>query len=161
MIDRAGPFTRATSSALDQFQQPRRRPEIASMIADVISRSRRRHLRFSIRWLIAVVLVLGAWFGWIVRNARIQRAAVVAIEKSGGTAHYNWTWNNGSFINAGKPWVPQRLVDLLGVDYFGHITYVRLRATSDELLAHVGRLDRLQCLHIADESDINGRLAST
>ena len=38
----------------------------------------RRYLRFSLRGLIVLVLVIGVWVGCIVRSARIQREAVAA-----------------------------------------------------------------------------------
>ena len=52
--------------------------------AKPVSRPWRRFLRFSVRGMIVLVLVIGGWLGWIVRSARIQREAVAAIEKSAG-----------------------------------------------------------------------------
>ena len=54
------------------------------MSADPVSRPWRRFLRFSVRGLIVLVLVVGAWGGWIVRGARVEREAVTVIEKAGG-----------------------------------------------------------------------------
>lgn len=56
------------------------------------------------RGLIAVVLVIGAGLGWLVRQAHIQRDAVAAIEEAGGEAYYDWEWewNNGKGIPEGK-----------------------------------------------------------
>jgi hypothetical protein len=54
------------------------------MPAGPVSRPWRRYLRFSVRGLIVVVLLMGAWLGSIVRSARIQREAVAAIRKVGG-----------------------------------------------------------------------------
>ncbi len=50
------------------------------MPAEGVSRRWRRFLRFSVRGLIVVVLLLGGWLGWIVRSARVQRDAVAAIK---------------------------------------------------------------------------------
>jgi TRAP-type C4-dicarboxylate transport system permease small subunit len=44
-----------------------------------LPRSWRRWLRFSVRGLIIVVLLIGGWLGWLVRSAHVQRDAVVAI----------------------------------------------------------------------------------
>ena len=52
--------------------------------AKPVSRPWRRFLRFSVRGMIVVVLVIGGWLGWLVRSARIQREAVAAIEEAGG-----------------------------------------------------------------------------
>ena len=42
---------------------------------------RRRFLRLSVGGLLVLLLVLGAWLGWLVRDARIQREAVTAIKR--------------------------------------------------------------------------------
>jgi hypothetical protein len=107
-----------------------------------VSYAWRRRVRFSVRGLIVTVLLIGAWAGSIVRSARIQREAVAALQKEGNHVAYNWEWSNGGSVPRGRPWVPRRLVDLLGVDYFGHVTSVWLRDTTDAAIAHVARLDR-------------------
>jgi len=99
--------------------------KVAAMSAVPVSRPWRRFLRFSVRGMIVVVLLVGGCLGWIVRSARIQREAVAAITKSGGSVNYNWEeWKNGVLVPGGRPWAPRWLVDLLGVDYFGHVTCV-------------------------------------
>ena len=47
-------------------------------------------VRFSLRSLLVLVLLIGAALGWMIRNAREQRLAVAAIEKSGGWVWYDW-----------------------------------------------------------------------
>ncbi len=74
-----------------------------------------RYLRISLRGLIALVLVIGAGLAWMVRNARDQRSAVVAIHQVGGTVVYDWQLNNGIPIPNGKPWAPKWLVERIGV----------------------------------------------
>ena len=93
--------------------------------AQPVSRPWRSFLRFSVRGLIVVVLLFGGWLGWLVRSARIQREAVAAITKAGGKVKYDWEWRDGNKIPTGEdPWAPLRLVDYIGVDYFGHVTVV-------------------------------------
>jgi hypothetical protein len=109
----------------------------------------RRFLGFSVRGLIVVVLAIGAGLGWIVHQAHVQRDAVAAIEENGGGVGYSWEWRDGNRIPGGKPWAPRWLVELVGVDYFVHVTAVWLFSTSkapDATLAQVGRLTRLQAL---------------
>ena len=106
--------------------------------AKPVSRPWRRFLRFSVRRLIVLVLVIGALMGWIVRSARIQREAVAAITEAGGSVMYNWEDRSR---NRARHWAPQRIVDLIGIDYFGHVTYVEHYTSSpanDAELAHVG-----------------------
>jgi hypothetical protein len=113
----------------------------------------RKYLRFSVRGLIVLVLAMGTGLGWIVREAHIQRDAVAAILKTGGVVFYDWDWPDGAWISAAKPRARSWLVDLVGVDYFGHAAYVgfplhRRAAATDATLAEVGRLTRLQRLDV-------------
>ena len=118
------------------------------MLDAPIARPWRRFLRLSVRGLIVVVLVIGSWLGWLVRSARIQREAVAAIQKAGGHVFYDWEWTNGNSIPARNPWAPRWLIDLIGVDYFDHVTYVSLspNGADDAAITQVGRLTRLQVL---------------
>jgi hypothetical protein len=62
---------------------------MATMPAGPVSHPWRRLLRFSVRGLIVLVLVIGAGLGWVVRSARIQREAVAAIKSAGGGVTYH------------------------------------------------------------------------
>jgi hypothetical protein len=115
-----------------------------------------------VRGLIVFVVVVGAGLGWIVREARIQRQAVAAIKNAGGSVRYDWEWRDGNNIPGGEPWAPRWLVDLIGVDYFGHVAAVWLfspTTATDGTLAHVGRLARLQVLCDTSSSVSDGGLA--
>ena len=63
--------------------------------AKAVSRPGVAILRFSVRGLIVLVLLIGCWMGWLVRSARIQRDAVAAIKDAGGTVSYEWEWSDG------------------------------------------------------------------
>ncbi len=107
----------------------------------------RKFPRFSVRGLIVVVLVIGAGLGLIVRQTHVQRDAVAAITKTDGSVLYDWQWSNGKLNPQGNPGAPKWLVDLIGIDYFGHVTEATLtRKATDAELAQVGRLIRLQVL---------------
>jgi hypothetical protein len=92
------------------------------MPGGTVSRSWRRFLRFSMRGLAVFVIVVGARLGWIVRQAHVQRDAVAAIEEADGSVRYDWEWSDGKSLPGGRPWAPRWLVNLIGVDYFGHVT---------------------------------------
>jgi Leucine-rich repeat (LRR) protein len=100
--------------------------------------------------LIVFVIVFGAGLGWIVRQAHIQRDAVVAIEQAGGTVSYNWEWNYGKSFPRGVPWVSSRLVEFTGVDFFGHVTAVESSRNTDTTLTEIRRLNQLQRLWLND-----------
>ena len=119
------------------------------MPAVAVSRPWRRFLRFSVRGLILLVVVMGAGLGWMVRSARIQREAVEAIKSAKGTVRYDWEWNHGHTIRHGKPWAPRWLIDRLGPDYFGEVTRVEFwygTTPAEETFVEVGRLTQLQSL---------------
>ena len=72
-----------------------------------------RRLRPStVRALIILVLVMGGGLGWLVHSAHIQRDAVAAIRKAGGTAVYDWHWNN----NQPQPVRRTTMADLVGAN---------------------------------------------
>ncbi len=73
------------------------------MSAGHVPRLSRRYLRFSVRGLIIVVLLIGGWLGWIVRGARIQREAVAAIIKERGLIEYDWERPPGTSYLEGDP----------------------------------------------------------
>jgi hypothetical protein len=124
--------------------------EAAATPAGPVARPWRRMVRLSVRGLIVLVLALGASVGWLVRGARIQREAVAAITRAGGV-RYSSGWTDGSYDPGVKPLRPGWPVDLVGVDYFAHVTDVRLFASSpsiDEAILQVGRLGRVERLTI-------------
>jgi hypothetical protein len=118
-------------------------------------------LRISVGAFLALVLVIGGLLGWIVRSARIQRDAVAAITRAGGQVWYEWEYQDGRFYTREFhcPW-PKWLVDLVGVDYAGNVIRVDLtKRGSDEVLAHVGNLGRLEELVLMDSPVTDSGLA--
>jgi hypothetical protein len=113
-----------------------------------------------VRGLIVLVLVIEAGLGWIVREADVQRNAVAAVKKNGGSVAYSWNFRDGISIPRGKPWAPRWLVDLIGVDYFGHVTVVELfPGATDAAVVQVACLSRLEYVYLEGPSIRNARLA--
>ena len=81
------------------------------------------------------------------------------IQKTRGRVEYNWTYNNGKYIPNGRPWAPHRLVQFLGIDYFGHVTSVSLRQTDQQTIAHVGKLKQVERLYFFGDSKFSPDLA--
>ncbi len=113
------------------------------MSAVPVARPWRRLVRFSVRGLSVVVLVIGCWLGWLVRSARIQREAVAAIEKAGGEVHFDWEWKNGTVVPGGKLWEPARLVT--------HLRKLSLAFTqvTDRGLVHLKELTNLSHIDLS------------
>ena len=123
--------------------------------AKPVSRPWRRFLRFSVRSLIVLVIVVGGFLGWAIRSARIQRDAVAAIREAGGSVKYDWELSNGKATPKGRSRAARWLVDLIGVDHFGHVTEVSLYGTqADAAIVQVGRLTHLERLFI-DQAKLN------
>ncbi len=124
------------------------------MLTGPASRPWRRFLRFSVRGLMVFLMAVGVGLGWIVHQAHVQRDAVAAIKETGGAVRYDWEFRNCKALPGGKPWAPRWLVDLVGVDYFGHVTAAVAHhmslATTDAVIAQVGRLTRAESLNIHD-----------
>jgi hypothetical protein len=110
----------------------------------------RRWLRFSVRGLVLFVLLAGGGIGLVlhaIRSAEAQRFAVAAIQKEGGSALYDWQFKDRRTLGNAKPRAPKWLVDLFGVDYFGHVTFVSLPVSAEErVIVQVGQFSRLELL---------------
>jgi hypothetical protein len=113
--------------------------------------SRGPYVRMSVRGLMALVLIVGGGLGWIVHEAQVQRNAVAAVKKAGGSVVYDWQRTLGAWEP--RPWGPKWLVDRIGVDYFGNVVEVWLSGPTlqdaEAALAHVGNLRRLEGLWLA------------
>jgi hypothetical protein len=128
--------------------------------AGAASGSRWKYLRLSVQGLMVLVLVSGAALGWVVRGARIQHQAVEAIENAGGDVFYDWKWSNEHKTPEGEPWAPRWLVDQIGADYFGHVTFIQLgHKDADSVMTQVARLDRTQVLSLFESTISDSELA--
>ncbi len=121
-------------------------------------------VRLSLRALMAFVLISAVGLGWVVRRAHIQRDAVAAIERAGGTAHYNWQVTTTStadyedlkFNPSGLPRWPKWLIDGIGPDFFGTIKLVVVPGLADPVMAQVGRLTQLEELDFMPSRKVAG-----
>ena len=118
------------------------------MLQDPSPKSWRHRLRFSVRGLVILVLVVGAGLGWIVHGAHVQRDSVAAIQRAGGTALYDWQFKDGKAVRNGKPSVLTWLVERIGADYFHNVTYVALfgSRSADDEVSHLKWLTNVQTL---------------
>jgi hypothetical protein len=129
----------------------------AGMAADLTGLPRppshpwRSRLRFSVRGLLLLILVIGCALGWIarvVRTGRVQGRAVAAIYQAGGWVLYDWELEDGQSTSTWNPRWPKWLMDRLGFEYFGNVVFVNLHDRgTDAVLVQVARLTRLKQLH--------------
>jgi hypothetical protein len=127
--------------------------------------------RLSLRVVMLLVMVTAVCLGRYVVRVRVQRDAVAAIHRAGGSVAYDWEWGtpyNSQIIDANaKPRAPKWLADRIGVDYVANVVSVNLstpnvndrKKADDETLAHVGRLGRVENLNLADTEVTDDGLA--
>jgi hypothetical protein len=131
-----------------------------------VSRPWRRYLRFSVRGLIVLVLVIAVVLGWYVRSVRIQRDAVAAIEKAGGLTFYNIPRTPVVSWHEPSRWRTS-VGGYIGIDYVGHVSHVTIAqitrtgndADRQAALARVGDLGQLETLNLPGASVTDGDLA--
>jgi len=110
----------------------------------------RRYLRLSVRGLIVLVLVIGFGLGWLVRSARLQHEAVVAIGRAHGNVVYEVPFGHERFNRGLEPIWAKRLPSTLGVDAVCHVWSVRFSGyPTDADMLHVGRLTALEDLMLS------------
>src|SRR4051794_35194313 len=106
-------------------------------------------LRMSVRLSMILVLALGSGLGGIVHRARVQRDAVVGIERAGGYVRYDSLRGAQSPIPARKLWAPGWLVERVGLDFFDDVIACGKRdGSAGGVLHHIGRLPRLEYLDL-------------
>jgi hypothetical protein len=136
-----------------------------------------RALRFSLRALMILVVVIGGVLGWFVRHAHFQRVAVAAVRESGGTAWYDWQRKDtsriprllsflpapdrtrGRMLQAEMSFLARQyttpstaetswLTPFVRFDYLSNVVQVSLGPKgSDAELAAIGNLGRLEILN--------------
>ncbi len=129
---------------------------------------RRRRLRWSVRALMLLVLVVGLPIGWKARRASLQRRAVAEVRRVGGFVEYDWQApspvTGGAWVQKIEPDTPAWARRALGDEYFQEVVRVDLpgnrpiqppgvadpvgAATARDQLACLDGLDRLESLYL-------------
>ena len=103
------------------------------------------------------VLVLGGLLGLHLHRARLQREAVSAIKRAGGSVRYHWE-PEGRLV--GRPVNPtwwESTMARLGPDHFGRVVWVGFNGSpigepDDGVMAHIARLEDLEELDFSPAS---------
>jgi hypothetical protein len=122
----------------------------------------RKHLRFSLRAVLAAVAVCSVWLSVWVRLARQQAAAVASVRSFGGTVEYDYERTNDTPVS-----LKTRVSSLLGRDLVSNVTAVNFdvgpsvsccapRSTNndsdywpdDDVMDQVSRLRLLRSLYV-------------
>jgi hypothetical protein len=114
----------------------------------------RRFLRFSLRGLLLLVLLISVWLGLQVNRAHKQRRAIAKIQELGGSVVFDYQVVD----SVDKPvlsWDPKKepsaskwLRDLVGEEYFRNVVAIDLSKTptGDEDLWILNDLPQIDCL---------------
>jgi hypothetical protein len=105
--------------------------------------------RLSIRGLMVAVLVLGGLLELHLHRVRLQREAVSAITRAGGSVRYHWE-PEGRLV--GPPVNPtwwESIMARLGPDHFGRVIWVGFNGNpigepDNHVMAHIARLEDLE-----------------
>src|SRR5262245_55323227 len=81
--------------------------------------------RLSLRLALGLVAVVAVGMGWIAYRVRVQKQGIELIRRHGGMYYYDFE-DPTNYPKAPRSWVPSWLIQNLGIDYFHHITWVRI-----------------------------------
>ena len=118
--------------------------------------TRRRWFSYSTRTLLIALTAFAVWLGWWVNGARRLREAVAALEGQDVYVSIEYAYD---VVNAksvfGRSWVPQPILEELGVDFFHNVVVVNADCLSDpriaeDMLAAIARLKHLEDLTLSN-----------
>jgi hypothetical protein len=79
----------------------------------------RPRLRFGLRTLFVLFTAIAIWLGMRVQRARVQEAAVAAIERAGATVRYDYQFDSaGNLQPNAEQWAPEWLRNVFGEHFF-------------------------------------------
>ena len=102
-----------------------------------------------------LVLVIAVGLDWWLHSVRVQRDAVAAILRAGGSVEYDLVPTDWASTQRGNPWIRRSLADLVGVDHFAHVIAVSIHSSStscDAVLERIGHLSRFERLRLSGSS---------
>ncbi len=122
------------------------------MTTRITPNPKRRFLRFTLRSLLLLMLVVCVALGWKVERARKQRDAVNWIQELGGSVSYDYEIdNNDRTIPNAEPPGPKWLMKQLGIDFFDDVVRVDLsEATQVSDVTALSGLTNLKGLGLSD-----------
>jgi len=101
-----------------------------------------------------VIGVLAIWMGWFIQKVKIQREAVAAIYRAGGSVRYDAEYDVGNGLQR-RLLAPRWLTDSLGMDLCSTVYMVSYHKTgADELAGYLAKLSKLDTVDFS-ESDLS------
>ena len=126
---------------------------------------RRFALRFSLRTFLIAVTLFCISLAWWLHRAKQQREAVQAITNAGGWVHYDYQVGDSRAVDIdpqARPWEPQWLLELVGIDFFHDVAEVNMVYSEDSgtrldnkhpvnIAHHLAHFPRLRVLLLKEE----------
>jgi hypothetical protein len=81
--------------------------------------------RMSLRLALGLVAIVAVGMGWIVYRVRVQQQGIELIRRHGGMYYYDFE-DVTNYPKGTRSWAPSWLIKDLGIDYFHHVTWVRI-----------------------------------
>jgi hypothetical protein len=106
----------------------------ASVVKPASRRPWRLGLRFSLRTFLIGITVFCIVLAWRLHRAKEQRAAAAAIQAAGGWAYYDYQFTDPKSLDIdpqARPWEPDWLLKLVGIDFFHDVVSVNLVYNDD------------------------------
>jgi hypothetical protein len=72
-----------------------------------------------------LVAIVAVGMGWIAYRVRVQKQGIGLILRHGGMYYYDFE-DRTNYPKASRSWAPSWLIKALGIDYFHHVTWVRI-----------------------------------
>src|SRR4051794_307103 len=111
----------------------------------------RERLRFSLRSLLLLVLLIALWLGWQVHRARRQREAVAIIKAFGGHVYYDWESRGPEWAPKGRrPPGPAWLRRAIGDEYFQEVEIITFTRAAPGAIRVVPTLRAFPSLKVLD-----------
>jgi hypothetical protein len=81
--------------------------------------------RLSLRLALGLVAIVALGMGWIANRVRWQQQGIELIRRHGGMYYYDFE-DVTNYPKGTRSWAPSWLIKDLGIDYFHHVTWVRI-----------------------------------
>jgi len=94
--------------------------------------SLRRLARFNLRFFLIAIAIFCLSTSILVYRSSDQKRAVAAIRDFGGWVRYDFQFVDGDFDNQRESWVPELLMEKLGIDFFHSVKEINLVYSNDQ-----------------------------
>jgi hypothetical protein len=118
----------------------------------LLNKPNRRWIRFSLRSLLLLVVVIAVPLAWRFNRVRSQRLVIAEIEKLDAEFMFDYEYRFPKSQPPGPIW----LTRLFGDDFFADVAYVQLLddRVTDETLRQIARLSNLNSLYMPNSDRV-------